>query len=76
MGFMDRIKGMFGKATDAAGDAVDKAKDVAGDAVDKVQDVAGDVVDKAKDVVDDVKDKFDGDDDEAGEGDAAAEAAE
>ena len=72
MGFMDKIKGIFGKATDAAGDAVDKAKDVAGDAVDKVQDVAGDVADKAKDVVEDVKDKFDGDDDAEG-GEAAAE---
>ena len=73
MGFMDRIKGMFGKATDAAGDAVDKAKDVAGDVADKVQDVAGDVTDKAKDVVEDVKDKFDGDDDAAEGGEAAAE---
>lgn len=73
MGFMDKIKGMFGKATEAAGDAVDKAKDVAGDAVDKVQDVAGDVADKAKDVVEDVKDRFDGDDDAAEGADNAAE---
>lgn len=68
MGFMDKIKGLFGKATDVAGDAVDKAKDVGGDVVDKVQDVGGDVVDKAKDVVEDVKDRFDGD--EEGEGEA------
>ncbi len=70
MGFMDKIKGMFGKATDVAGDAVDKAKDVAGDAVDKVQDVAGDVAEKAKDVVEDVKDRIDGDDDDEGAAEA------
>jgi uncharacterized protein YjbJ (UPF0337 family) len=67
MSFMDTIKGMFGKAKDVAGDAVDKAQDVAGDAVDKVQDVAGDIKDKVEDLVD-------GDnDDEAVEGDAAGE---
>ena len=77
MALMDRIKGLFGKATDAAGDAAHKAKDVAGGTVDKVQDVAGDAVDKVKDVAEDVKDRFDGDEespDEAGEDEAAGEA--
>ena len=69
MGFMDKLKGMFGKAKDVAGDAVDTVQEAAGDAVDKVQDVAGDAVDKVKDVAEDIKDKFDGDD----EGEAPAE---
>ena len=59
LGFMDTIKGWFGKAKGTAGDVADKAGDMAGDAMDKAKDVAGDI-----------KDKFDGDDDkgEGGEG--------
>ena len=71
MGFMDKVKGLFGQAGEAAGDAAHKAKDVAGDAAHKAKDVAGDVVDKAKDVAEDVKDRIDGD-----EGDGAAAASD
>ena len=73
MGVMDKIKSMFGKATDVAGDVADKAKDVGGDAVGKAKDVAGDVADKAKDVAEDIKDRFDGDDDAVEGGEEAAE---
>ncbi len=64
MGFMDTVKGWFGKAKDVAGDVgetlgdvAEKAGDAAGDAFDAVKDKAGDVADA-------VKDKFDGDDEE------------
>jgi hypothetical protein len=62
MGVMDKLKSMFGKAKDSAGDAAEKAKDV-----------AGDVADKVKDVAHDIKDKIDGDDDDGGDSDAEGE---
>ena len=83
MGFMDTVKGWFGKAKEQAGEVgekakpmMEKAKDVAEDVGEKAKpmmDKAGDMAEKAwektKDVAEDIKDKFDGDD----EGEAPAE---
>ncbi len=62
MGFLDTVKGWFGKAKDTAGDVAEKAGDAAEGAWDKTKDVAGDVAEKAGDVAESVKDKLDGDD--------------
>lgn len=51
MGFMDKLKKMFGSTKSKAAPMAEKAKDMAGDAVEKVKDIA-----------EDIKDKFDGDD--------------
>lgn len=73
MGFMDTLKGWFGKAkteaaelSEKAAPMVDKAKEMGGDAFEKVKDVAedigeaaGDSFDKAKDFVEDKMGKGD-----------------
>jgi hypothetical protein len=57
MGFMDKLKGLFGSAKEKAADVADKAGDVAGDVAEKAGDMAETAWDKTKDVAGDVADK-------------------
>ena len=60
MGFLDTMKGWFGKAKETAGDVAEKAAPVAEKAWDTTKDVAEKAWETTKDVAGKAKDKVEG----------------